>query len=271
MKKTTKSLLVSATVLLALAPAATFTAEASSTAKADEISYNAQGHWDGPSLDIHYNNAIQVKTGAGSYDYSKIAPDDVTASAIMDGQQYGVTAYGDTTLYKTSNGAAIQNAADVATNPTATAGTTYYQRVYLKVAGLDTNNALLSMQVGYSTAYITFNGEPMNLVNYANGNGNFVIVRSVTVSDNPETTNNNFYNINTNGTVKVTKQSSPAALYDANGNYIRTRALAPNSGWYTDIQRVKSNGENYYRVSTNEYVSEKDVDFYPAASTTATN
>lgn len=271
MKKTTKSLLISATVLLSLAPAATLAAGATTnTADAEAVYYNKAGHFAGPSINISYNNAIQVKTGTSQFSLSKVNASDVTATSVSDKENLGVTATGDTNLYTSLNAAVLQDQKSLANDSTAKDGSVAYQRVYVKVNGLDTNNALLSMQIPYSPARITFNGAEMNYTNYANGNGSFVVYRTVTTSDNPSTSNGfNFYDINTKGVVKVTKQGSPAQLYDANGNVISTRALGPATDWFTDTQRIAQNGKVFYRVSTSEYVAESDVDFYPAANGTS--
>lgn len=59
--------------------------------------------------------------------------------------------------------------------------------------------------------------------------------------------------------VITTRAGAPARLYNSNGQLIGSRALAPNTSWFTD--RFSDIGrEGFYRVATNEYVS--DVDIY---------
>ncbi len=262
MKKTTKSLLVSAAVLLSLAPAATL-ATGVNTANAEDVYYDAAGHYEGPSINIIYNNSVEAKTGTSFASLSKLGANDIGAVSVSDNQSIGATGYGDSNFYTTHDGATYMQKVALTTDSTIKSGTTYYQRVYIKVNGLDTNNALLSLQIPYTPAKITFNGAAMNYTNYANGNGYFVIVRQVTGSDNPGISSSNFYDIPTEGTVKVTSDTN-APLYDAKGQLIGTRALAPGTDWYTDTQRVAQNGKVFYRVSTSEYVPEANVDFYPA-------
>ncbi|AKP67249.1 hypothetical protein [Companilactobacillus ginsenosidimutans] len=270
MKKITKSLLISATVLLSLAPAATL-ATGATTAHAEDVYYDKAGHFEGPSINVTYNNDVQVQSGTGMYALTKINASDLGATSISDNQSIGATGYGDNKLYTTREGATYMRTADLTKDTSVQKDTTYYQRVYLKVNGLDTNNALLSMQIPYSPAKITFNGAEMNYTNYANGNGYFIIVRAVSGSDTPGQSSSNFYDIPTKGTVKVTS-STPARLYDEKGNAIGTRALGPNTNWFTDTQRVARDGQVFYRVSTSEYVAEKDAGFIPAAQTnTATS
>lgn len=58
--------------------------------------------------------------------------------------------------------------------------------------------------------------------------------------------------------VITTRSGAPARLYDSNGQLIGSRALAPNTSWYTD--RFSDIGMmGFYRVATNEYVSDADI------------
>ncbi|WP_164507250.1 hypothetical protein [Companilactobacillus furfuricola] len=51
-----------------------------------------------------------------------------------------------------------------------------------------------------------------------------------------------------------------AKLYDENGRMSETLKLGTNTLWYTDYARIRlSDGEVFFRVSTNEFVNEKDV------------
>lgn len=275
MKKSTKSLLVSATVLLSLAPAAALAATTTATTvnAADTITFDKDGHWDGPSLNVVYNNSVQVKTGASQTALSTIAPGDIQVVTMPGNESVGVKAIGDTTLYKTSQGAVLQQPSQAVTDATATAGNTYYQRVLFAIDGLDSENALLAMKFPYTTARIYFNGAAMNYANYAGIKGYFAIYRKVTISDNPtnttpDTTDVRYTDHAATGTVKVNSTTQPTTLYDGDGNVIKTRALGPNTDWYTDTQRHTNEGVNYYRVSTNEWVKESDVTYY-AANTTA--
>ncbi|MCH4009925.1 hypothetical protein [Companilactobacillus sp.] len=278
MKKLTKSLLVSATVLLSLAPAATLAAGATTVNAADNITYDEAGHWNGPSLDVQYNNAYQVKTGASQSDLTHISSDALKVVTAYTGETVASHAQGDATLYKTSQGAVLQQPSQAVENPTAKAGETYYQRVLVQIDGLDTENALLSMKFPYTTARILFNGAAMTYANYAGIKGNFAIYRKVIITDNPNNTKPNtdgpevLYTDNkANGTVTTQSKTGTTKLYDPEGNVIKNRALGPNTDWYTDTQRVMNDGKVYYRVSTSEWVAETDINYYPTATTTATN
>lgn len=69
-------------------------------------------------------------------------------------------------------------------------------------------------------------------------------------------------------TVKNNGQGS-AQLYTRSGDPIVDRALATGSNWKTDIKRtVYSNGEVYYRVSTDEFIKASDVTFSGSDSNT---
>lgn len=271
MKKTTKSLLVSATVLLSLAPAAALAATTSATTvnAADTITFDKDGNWDGPSLDVVYNNSIQVKTGSSQADLAKVADGDVQIVTVPGGEQVGVKAVADGTLYKTSQGAVLQQPSEAVDNPTATAGNTYYQRVLLSIPGLNTENILRSISAAYTTARVTFNGAAMNYANYAGIKGNFAVYRKVTISDNPinktpDTSVINYTDHAAVGQVKTNSDTQVTPLYDGEGNLIKTRALGPKTAWYTDIQRHTNAGVNYYRVSTDEWVKESDVSYWAA-------
>ncbi|MQS44676.1 hypothetical protein [Companilactobacillus mishanensis] len=57
---------------------------------------------------------------------------------------------------------------------------------------------------------------------------------------------------------KVTT-TTQAPLFNVMGE-TATRSLAPNTAWFTDLQRVNTKtGQTFYRVSTNEYVRAQDV------------
>lgn len=263
MKKTTKSLLVSATVLLALAPAATL-ASGSTTNTADAaINFNQQGYWVGPSININYTNSIQVKTGSSQASLAQVKAGDVSATSA-DGEKLGVTAQADPKLYSSLNAAVLEAPASVVSNATATAGKTYYQRVAVQVTGVSVTQIVSSRRLHYTNADVTFNGAQENYSNIANGQNSWIVYRAVTISDNP--TNNssaNFYDIPTNGVVK-TSDNGLTNLYDPEGNKIGTRALGPTTSWFTDRQRVANDGTVYYRVSTSEYVKENEgITFIP--------
>lgn len=211
-------MLISATVLLSLAPVATLATNAN-TANAEDVYYDNAGHFEGPSINITYNNNVEAQNGTSVNGLTKVSSNDIGATSVSDNQALGVTAYGDTNLYSTREGATYMQSQALTKDSTIQDGTTYYQRVYVKVNGLDINNALLSLKIPHTPAKITFNGAAMNYTNYANGNGYFVVIRAVTGSANPGVTSSNFYDIKTNGTVKVTS-NTPAHLYDAKGNYI---------------------------------------------------
>jgi len=49
-----------------------------------------------------------------------------------------------------------------------------------------------------------------------------------------------------------------ARLYTANGDIVRSRALAGNTAWHTD-KSATINGQTMYRVATNEWVSSADL------------
>ncbi|KRK65577.1 hypothetical protein FC72_GL000018 [Companilactobacillus tucceti DSM 20183] len=52
---------------------------------------------------------------------------------------------------------------------------------------------------------------------------------------------------------------SAKPLYKAESDLIKNRSLAANSSWVADHQTYVINGTKHYRVSTNEFVDEKDV------------
>lgn len=271
MKKTTKSLLVSATVLLSLAPAAALAATTSATtvSAADTITFDKDGHWDGPSLDVIYNNSIQVKTGSSQADLTKVADGDVQIVTVPGNEQVAVRAIADGTLYKTSQGAVLQQPKEAIENPTATAGNSYYQRVLISIPGVDTENILNSVKFPYTTARVLFNGAAMGYANYAGIKGNFAIYRKVTISDNPtnktpDTSSVTYTDHAAVGEVKTNSETKVTPLYDGDGNLINTRALGPKTSWYTDTQRHTNEGVNYYRVSTSEWVKESDISYSPA-------
>ncbi|MFC6322201.1 SLAP domain-containing protein [Companilactobacillus baiquanensis] len=55
---------------------------------------------------------------------------------------------------------------------------------------------------------------------------------------------------------------SAKLLYKAESDLIENRSLAPNSSWVADHQTYVINNTKHYRVSTNEFVNEKDVYVY---------
>lgn len=69
------------------------------------------------------------------------------------------------------------------------------------------------------------------------------------------------------GTVATLNKITP--LYQKDGTKIATRSLGANSDWATD-QKMSLNGEDYYRVSTSEWVKASDVYQYAANPTTVT-
>lgn len=95
-------------------------------------------------------------------------------------------------------------------------------------------------------------------------------------SDQKLTTNGiSYYRVATNEWVKTTQvypytsihadimtfNDSDKTLFKAEGTKVKNRALAPNTGWYTD-RYAYINGVKYYRVATNEFVSDTDVYTY---------
>ncbi|WP_125711590.1 SLAP domain-containing protein [Companilactobacillus kedongensis] len=59
--------------------------------------------------------------------------------------------------------------------------------------------------------------------------------------------------------VVTTHAKTTASLYTAKGDLVTNRSLSANSSWKTD-SITTINGEQYYRVSTNEFVKAVDVD-----------
>ncbi|MCV3763237.1 SLAP domain-containing protein [Companilactobacillus farciminis] len=59
--------------------------------------------------------------------------------------------------------------------------------------------------------------------------------------------------------VVTTPNGAPTRLYDEHGQLISSRALAPNTSWYTD-QFTDIGGIGFYRVATDEYVMAYQVD-----------
>ncbi|HCD07781.1 MAG TPA: hypothetical protein DEQ50_05905 [Lactobacillus sp.] len=60
------------------------------------------------------------------------------------------------------------------------------------------------------------------------------------------------------GSVVTVKYGLIASLYDINGNFTGNR-LGASTSWQTD-SGYRYNGYNYYRVSTDRYVREDNVD-----------
>lgn len=58
--------------------------------------------------------------------------------------------------------------------------------------------------------------------------------------------------------VITTRPGAPKTLYDGNGQVIGSRALGPNTKWFTD-QFADIGHAGFYRVATDEYVSDVDV------------
>lgn len=76
------------------------------------------------------------------------------------------------------------------------------------------------------------------------------------VVNDPET---GFSSVKTDYAVAVMNDAG-ATLYDSQGNELTGRKLADGSLWYTDFAQTRlSDGQVFYRVSTDEFVSEKDV------------
>lgn len=65
------------------------------------------------------------------------------------------------------------------------------------------------------------------------------------------------YSYTPNSATITTKDGSIAPLYDINGKQA-SRSVAANSAWYTD-RTTTINGQTYYRVSTEEWLSAADV------------
>ena len=95
-------------------------------------------------------------------------------------------------------------------------------------------------------------------------------------SDQKLTTNGiSYYRVATNEWVKTTQvypyiamdndvmtySDSDKYLLKAEGTQVKNRALAPNTGWFTD-RYTYINGVKYYRVATNEFVSADDAYTY---------
>lgn len=66
------------------------------------------------------------------------------------------------------------------------------------------------------------------------------------------------YSYTSNPTTVVTKDGSISHLYDATGKVSPSRSVSANSAWYSD-RTTMINGQKYYRVSTNEWLSANDV------------
>ena len=66
------------------------------------------------------------------------------------------------------------------------------------------------------------------------------------------------YQYTSNSANVTTKATGNAPLYDASGNQLTSRAVAPSSIWFTD-RSITVNGQKYYRVSTSEFLSAADV------------
>ena len=59
-----------------------------------------------------------------------------------------------------------------------------------------------------------------------------------------------------------TYDKTAKVIYKSEDEIINNRVLQPNSSWYSDRTTEVINGEKYYRVATNEFVSAKDAYIY---------
>lgn len=76
------------------------------------------------------------------------------------------------------------------------------------------------------------------------------------VTNQPDT---GFSSIKTDYNVAIFNDNG-APLYDDNGNVIPNLSLANNTLWYTDYANIRlSDGQIFYRVATDEFVSDKDI------------
>ncbi|MQS89948.1 SLAP domain-containing protein [Companilactobacillus mishanensis] len=67
----------------------------------------------------------------------------------------------------------------------------------------------------------------------------------------------------------ISTKSSTAPLYSESGAKLGSRALGANSDWATD-KKLSLDGQTYYRVSTSEWASARDVYVYTSNPTTVT-
>src|SRR5699024_11521248 len=59
-----------------------------------------------------------------------------------------------------------------------------------------------------------------------------------------------------------TYDKTAKVLYKSEDEVINNRILQPNTSWFSDRTTYVINGDKYYRVATNEFVSAKDVYIY---------
>lgn len=160
---------------------------------------------------------------------------------------------------------------------------TFYQHIAIDLAkaGVSASNWQKAAEAGL----VTVNGQTPSTTN-ADGNvylvtdsnngivdgiaypaGTLVLKRTVNVGK----ADNLAKEEKVNGVVTVKNNGQGSAqLYTRSGDPIVDRALATGSNWKTDIKRtVYSNGEVYYRVSTDEFIKASDVTFSGADSNTA--
>lgn len=119
--------------------------------------------------------------------------------------------------------------------------TTKDVRLYDKNGKLITNRALAENSVWFSDQEYTLDG----ILYYRVANDEYVKASDV-------------YIYTAEDHIVDTKGKSIVYLVDSNGHKVTDRALSPNTEWYTDRYTI-INGQKYYRVATNEFVSAADV------------
>jgi len=71
-------------------------------------------------------------------------------------------------------------------------------------------------------------------------------------------------------TATVYSDKESIKIYDSQGNVINNRELAKLSNWFSDQIWTAKDGQQYYRVATNEWVKVEDVYLYEATPLTVT-
>ncbi|MFD1417830.1 SLAP domain-containing protein, partial [Companilactobacillus keshanensis] len=84
-------------------------------------------------------------------------------------------------------------------------------------------------------------------------------IKHYRVSTNEFVNENDVYVYTPVNEIVTTHSGSYASLYTAKGDLVSNRSLSAKSSWKTD-SITTINGEQYYRVSTNEFVKASDVD-----------
>lgn len=119
--------------------------------------------------------------------------------------------------------------------------TTKDVRLYDKNGKLITNRALAENSAWFSDQKYTLDG----VLYYRVANDEYVKASDV-------------YVYTAEDHIVDTKGRSIVYLVDSKGHKVTDRALSPNTEWYTDRYTI-INGQKYYRVATNEFVSAADV------------